>query len=1432
MIRSSTEYQAWRARVDFLLENRPADVADSLCLIAEGMELRRCLEREESSGEQRPGQERGEILGRVCLLQQAVATGLGPLRPFMPEHEVISHCLERLVEAEGRALDSLVADVSTSSFTRARLLASFHADLEWWQGVAFLLEGEALPSPFAAPRIQLHRLVSLADEEASSTARIGLEEPLRLRVERLEEILLERRVANALSAPVDDSSPERLWARRFHLSRLRDEILSIRERDFSRETSGLLASNLGTLDARRERFANLAMVRITEMPPAALQESWDEIIHHALGEANEIVTLVEDAPLPRAVRVLETARDDFRELARSTRVLVAKSRAEKTDTNRLRRQCRRALGLSRRMRDELQERRLACRMEHALGRTFVVVLENLVLALILAMTVMIGSEALLEWSVGATVGQLRIFAWADLAICSVFLSELALKLWFVEGRWLYFRRHFLVDFLASLPFGFFTFHLSLGEAAIESSPQLLRLLRFFRLPTLARYVRVAQPLIRFARLALFALRFTDHVVRRSGSVINRNIILFEPEQEDLSHRRYLHTLISLRERHARWSTEVYSSLRPRERGDLLRLGLDDLEWSLARTPDLPRAREELTSRAARDIPVERVVERLIEMTPARLEEVMGPTFAESLARYVDLFDVPIVRRLPVIRVLIAHRERGPAEVAALAANYLGYSIQALLAMVHYAADLQATISAPIFLDRVGATLVLATARPAKRLIIFGAAVLLLSLLVWPIPLLGPIVAWINERLVRPILIVGLLCLIPLFVGVWLRKMANQAAEYCERVVEAQFASHTKRVKSRHQPVDARFLAERVVEPEVALRASDDDAFSPEDTQFVAPRLANADTLASRAFWNAEHIHEEESLFLRTIDMLYQDYLDGSLLHRSDTKTTTQLLGNLALTNYRMSNPSHGTAIEKRLQSLDLSRSAGTILGGPYLWFNFVTRGIMQQTAALLVDYNRHALPLSRLACSPREARAEYRSWLAQRLRRPAHEIPLPKPIGRFGDAPARLEGGRNARNGEFFETVDFMAIDFLIADPSRDEQIRAKYGDAVAELLLRDRRENVRRAFRTFPLHRFPLALRTVNPLTMYETYCAGGRMLWIPPRLAWWIGKQVVRSVARFRRLLAEILRPARVADEWTGVGESYAVARRKIHRMRKPAFMESLWLRARFDVEYLGLSLPFNPPLAVTTSLIDDDLEFIGASRRERIAAERIRQEHFARLEWTRYWLTELGWTGDSLKRMLAEDFPFLANRSAEVVRALVTAVVLDHDDIHTLAAAIEGMRRLIAFSLDPLADPKSLPDGLPEPFDARRPLWRRPFGGRRPEELFHLPCLPTVAPENRKRVLGYLRRHRKTSRGWMAVLLDQGGSDPHEVLRGRLREVVRRTALWSDQVIALRTIQTLTMLDVFHYCELVWELGGYGALRAERFGQSLPWRRDRKDTEVRVS
>src|SRR5215203_1607857 len=79
----------------------------------------------------------------------------------------------------------------------------------------------------------------------------------------------------------------------------------------------------------------------------------------------------------------------------------------------------------------------------------------------------------------------------------------------------------------------------------------------------------------------------------------------------------------------------------------------------------------------------------------------------------------------------------------------------------------------------------------------------------------------------------------------------------------------------------------------------------------------------------------------------------------------------------------------------------------------------------------------------------------------------------------------------------------------------------------------------------------------------------------------------------------------------DSYAVAVRKIHRMRKPMFLTALWLRANFDVEYLGFRLPGVPGEPEAMSVMERDLDFIEASHLDRLNAEKLRARRALQLE-----------------------------------------------------------------------------------------------------------------------------------------------------------------------------------------------------------------------------
>ena len=463
------------------------------------------------------------------------------------------------------------------------------------------------------------------------------------------------------------------------------------------------------------------------------------------------------------------------------------------------------------------------------------------------------------------------------------------------------------------------------------------------------------------------------------------------------------------------------------------------------------------------------------------------------------------------------------------------------------------------------------------MLLLGSAFFFLFVTVNALTFLKPLrgaVDRVQTLLGWPVIILGCVCLVVWSLGAWFRKIANQSADFCERVVEAQFATHTKNLKSLHREQDAHFLAERVIDPELLLRSSDD--------QKAEPARRQGDDDGERH--GRDLFENRELAFLRNVRLLYHDYLDGSPLHRSDTKASVQLMGNLALSNLRRSHLGHLLRESRSIDRLDLSRSGG-LFGAPTSGLT-TSRGCSCRRPPLILDYNRHAVPLDRLACSPDPVRLAFQTWLAGRLKIDPDDVWLPDlaiadsgtrhgPAVRRSPASAARDerfrcGDRRGREADaFLETVEFTAVDFLADEPERDAEIHARFGPQVAELVRRDRQQNVRRAFRSFPLHELPLSVRTINPYALYEAHLAGGRIALLPFTLARGLVWALVLGIRSIYRVVREILHP-QVDREQMVPSDTYWAALRKIHRMRKPVFMGSLWLRARFDVEYLGLPLP----------------------------------------------------------------------------------------------------------------------------------------------------------------------------------------------------------------------------------------------------------------------
>lgn len=1462
--------RSWLKEADGLLQTESDEPHRWLQLRREGKLLfRRVVER---SIDQTKDWQR-EIQIRIRQLQNRAES----LLKNTEDETELQRCHEFLdlqLREDEAYLSDLLTQPNLENVTRGYLLQCFRWDLQWYATLLAILEHESPADPTVAAQIQLDAIRESLAPEGDKQLHAGAEVDKQVR--RLDRELLCKRIEAETGRATATAHPTELWTRRLLLSRLQAQVEALARqpetiqdgvRDEVLQWSARLAEY-------RSRLADSATDSIKELDPRARHKVLQEIVLAADSDVKEIITLLEDLPIAEAVHTIELTHEDMRQVHLACKTLQAKrdwEPDERREVIQLTRRAKHLRSLTERIR---VNKRVTQRMQSLFGKPVADFIDKLMLILVLAITFLFVEEIIFESMEFPLLAlhDFEYFIWLDLIICSLLMSEFWLKFALADRKWHFLKdpQHWLAEFVASIPFAFIA-HNAHHLVAFEGF-LLLRLLRLARLPRL----------VRIGRLFLFAQRALDQLVRRHATIFNRNIVLFEPEEAEAPETRHRHLLYTLRERFSRRTGEVLSKLAPQERVQLAQLTVQDLETIIDHVP----VGEGLVALAktpqAREVQVDTLIRELIEMTPERLIEQMGQSFAVSVYRYIRMFDIAIIRRLPVVRQLIATSQKGAAEVAALAVNYAGHALQSLVNFILFLADLQGTISAPIFLDRLGTTLINATQRPAKRLIVLGVVVLTVTFMIWvfdirqqerrnilrfaindieaviiepehpltgqsfpvvrlrevatvdslelklpsgetfivprewtdladpPPSLIGSISNKLNKLLGWPVIVLGVVCLIPLFIGRWLRKIANQAAEQSERLVEAQFAAQTKALKAKNLKQDWRFLAERVIAPEFELRSCDDQL------------LANScDLIDFRTIGTPAEVFSRnpEIIFLHNLELLYEDYLDGALFHRSDNKTTTQLLGNIALTNLRRRNLEHSLNDAKRLRSLDLGRSAGGLLGGPYLWFNYITRMITQETAKLLMDYNRHAIPLDQLASSPRYVRRRYQNWLAQRLKISPDQVPLPAPIGRFGDADIPAPSNRRNEAEGFFECVDFTAIDFLADDPRRLQEIEIKFGPLVAELVRRDRQLNVRRAFRSFPLHTVPLQMRTINLFQLYETYIANLRGLLLPFRVLRWAGAIVVLLIHRTIRLVREILHP-QVIHEHDERLDTYSMAKRKIHRMRKPAYMESLWLRARIDIEYIGLPLPLVPLTLGNDSLIETDLEYIGATRRDRLASERLRQEQREKLLWIERWLRRFEWDFLSLPHYLHDNFPYLSSRAAEVLRAMVTACILDHDDIFTLGVSIEALELIREYTRDPSHKASTLPAGLPPTIDFRKPHWYQlRYDKKQADKLLQLPMFADCDEGHRHRLERCLRKNRLSTQGWVAVLVSQGGDDPWETVRGRLLDVMRRTDLWSNEILALRTIQTLTMLDVHHYGEMVWRLGGYHEIEDRDLTSGLP-------------
>ncbi|NOX56949.1 MAG: hypothetical protein GXP27_21415, partial [Planctomycetes bacterium] len=250
---------------------------------------------------------------------------------------------------------------------------------------------------------------------------------------------------------------------------------------------------------------------------------------------------------------------------------------------------------------------------------------------------------------------------------------------------------------------------------------------------------------------------------------------------------------------------------------------------------------------------------------------------------------------------------------------------------------------------------------------------------------------------------------------------------------------------------------------------------------------------------------------------------------------------------------------------------------------------------------------------------------------------------------------------------------------------------------------------------------------------------------------------------------------------------AARKIDRMRGPVVEACLRLRTWMDPEYLGLPLPGQQQPTLPDHDLDADLKFLSPdpilvdetqTQRRRVEADLRRLNGLIR---------------EGLLRRVAERLGVDASalQTEEHLRAVAVAYVADLCGVRSYLSAAEILREVCEAA--PL-----------EPRFPRR-LWPAP----KLRWMFHR----------------YWRQHGGANResrlaAWRAVAHNHWGSaDVLGVWYGagstarsegekRLAELLRYPERISEQLVTMRAVQTLAILDVLHYREHVFQMGNYAA------------------------
>ena len=1001
----------------------------------------------------------------------------------------------------------------------------------------------------------------------------------------------------------------------------------------------------------------------------------------------------------------------------------------------LRRRARRAQGAA-------SDLRLQARLERLLTRRGALVVDAISFWLLF---VVVGSlvvqsssvsDATLEWTNAL-----------DAAAGCWFVAEFALKLALSDRRGSWFCRNALTDLLPAIPAVLLLLPAPVVPAQAGDAVA-VRLLRFFRISAAGQSIQVLRPALRLFRLVLLLVRGMDATVRRFRGVLDRTIVFLgatgsergEPDaQEELLDQALACEQAELESMPA---AEGFAATA---------------EWladASARADAFAGAwTGEATMPPSREVAVDDACDFLWSLRAEDVARALRPSEIRSIDRMLRVISTPPLRWLPLLSSFCLRGSRPTAEhrVAALGKRIADW-LMLWQERLQFVADLHGIVTGPQILDRIATAMVKASQRPAVRLLLFGGLFSVLSLF-WEENCLSKIVG-------LPLLLLGSVCLVFLVTGWWLKRVAGEASERFRLTSEAHFVSLLGLQKQRHEAEDATFLARRTIADCAPVGAA--------ELLTGQIRGARAGVPVDLCAFEAA----QEQLASR-VALLYLHFLGGALLHDSDIKTTEQILANLSLENLRLLHLGHTRKDKKRLRALRLDE--GSVFRGPFLWFRFITESVAVEVSKRLLEYNRRCVPLSQRASWSPERERQLVEWLRSRMDPRA---------GRSIERSTTIVGTSG------FATTEFHALHFLAAEPERDAHVERTFGPDVLAALRSDRRHMIRTIFGMRAADEVEGALQKLNPWRFYWSRWSHGRVLLAPLsaplrflRGVWW-------SVARVRQIVREVVAPQLEMQRRTAPLATFAVALRKIHRMKAPGLLEATRLRVRVDPAYCGASPSFDGPVEQAASQLERDLDFLKVHERERaalLAAAEDNRRLALRLREALRWMPTVG----------DRDADAETRRDGEL--AATIAWVTDRDRVRTLFDAAAWAEA----ELPTLLRDGESPGALRSFWWSLRRTWKRDavdafFAARDPEA--------TRASRDRLRLACI--RDAEVRRRVDAANESGGERDLRAVAAMRLSACWRQGHELRNELVSLRAIQSLAVLDVRNYRALVYELGDYAA------------------------